>query len=105
MLMHTLGVGKYAAEVWGIWEKFFKKYTCHDLLDILNRHGASATEMLYLDEMLNHPQVDVLNLVDSDYRGRKYLRAPWSGSWENVQVSPSPSLDQDRVEILKTIEA
>jgi len=101
----AVGVGKYAAEVWGIWEKFFKKYTCLDLLNVLNRHGASATEMLYLDEMLNHPQVDVLNLVDSDYLGRKYLRAPWSGSWQNVRVIPSPSLDQDRMEILKTIES
>ena len=95
----AVGFGKHAVDVWSIWEKYFQRYPCHEVLDILNRHGASATEMLYLDGLLEHPQMQALNLVAQDPEGRQYLRAPWVGPWESVAVRSTPSLDQDREQV------
>ena len=94
--LDAVGFGKHVVDVWSIWEKYFQRYPCHEVLDILNRHGASATEMLYLDGLLEHPQMQALNLVDEDSDGREYLRAPWTGSWDSVTLRRPPSLDQDR---------
>ena len=99
----AVGLGKYSADAWSIWEKHFQKYPCHEVLDILNRHGASATEMLYLDGLLEHPQMQALNLVARDAEGRQYLRAPWVGPWESVAVRSAPSLDQDGEEVAQLL--
>ena len=97
----AVGMGRYTAEVWDIWERYFRQHPYTEVVEILNRHGASAVEMLYLDEVLNHPQVRTLNLVDQDSTGQRYLRAPWVGPWPSVPLQPAPALDQHRDQILR----
>ena len=101
----AVGMGKHTGEVRGIWEKYFQRRPYRDVVAILNRHGASAVEMLYLDEVLDHPQVCTLNLVAEDSEGRSYMRAPWVGPWPSVPVRPPPALDQDKDEVLQALGA
>ena len=98
----AVGMGRYTTEVWNIWEKYFRQRPHTDVVEILNRHGASAVEMRYVDEVLDQPQVRTLNLVAEDLRGQKYLRAPWVGPWPSVPIRPAPALDQDREQVLQT---
>ena len=99
----AVGMGKYTWEVWSIWEKYFQQHPYRDAVEILNRHGASAVEMRYLDEVLDHPQVQTLNIVAEDSQGQRYVRTPWVGPWPSVPLRPPPALDQDRDEVLQAL--
>ena len=98
----AVGNGKYATEVWSIWEKYFKQYPHQQVINIVNQHGGMAAEMLKVDESLSHPQVETLNLIGQDAIGNKYIRSPWIGPWVPLPIKPAPALDEGRAEVLGT---
>lgn len=100
----AVGMGAHANEVWDVWEKYFQQHLASEVVEIINKHGGSAIEMLWLDEVFEHPQVKTLNLLGEDSTGRKYVRAPWVGPWQQVDVSPPPALDQDRDSVLSALK-
>lgn len=100
----AVGMGVHANEVWDIWEKYFQQHHHSEVVEAINRHGGSAIAMLRMDEVFEHDQVKSLNLLGEDATGRKYVRAPWVGPWQPVEVSPPPALDQDRDAILASLK-
>lgn len=97
----ALGSGKYAAEALPIWEECFRKKPFQELLDILNAHGASAIEVRRLDEILDHPQIQTLELLATDQAGNRYMRAPWAGPWERIAIKSPPAIDEHRAAIVE----
>ena len=67
------------------WEKYFINFTSKELLDIFNKHGATAVEFLELNELFSNSQIISLGIIH-DHRGRKFLRAPWVGLWPQPDI-------------------
>jgi len=82
---NTIGMGYLTRDYHHLWEKFFKNFTSNELLEIFNKHGATAVEFLELNELISHPQIKSLNLID-EYDGKYFLRSPWMGSWPKVGI-------------------
>ena len=100
----VVGLGKDAEQVWYIWEKHLQRYGYQEVLDIMNQHGCAANEACDLEELMDHPQVQSLDLMEQDSQGRRYMRAPWIGPWKSVPLQPPPSIDQQREGILAELK-
>jgi crotonobetainyl-CoA:carnitine CoA-transferase CaiB-like acyl-CoA transferase len=100
----AVGMGQHSADVWEVWEKYFGRHPYGKVVEVINKHGGSAIEMMPLDEVFEHPQTKSLNLLGVDSAGQRYVKAPWAGPWQQVEVSPPPALDGDREAILDSLK-
>ncbi len=82
---NTIGMGYLTREYHHVWEKYFINFTSKELLDIFNKHGATAVEFLELNELFSNSQIISLGIIH-DHRGRKFLRAPWVGLWPQPDI-------------------
>lgn len=86
----TIGMGYLSGTYHGLWEKYLTRFPSEQVLEIFNRNGGTAVSFPELNELVRHPQVEALNLIDES-TGRRFLRAPWRGPWTypDVQVDDS----------------
>ncbi|MAI06250.1 MAG: hypothetical protein CBC47_03835 [Alphaproteobacteria bacterium TMED87] len=82
---NTIGMGYLTREYHHVWEKYFINFSSKELLEIFNRHGATAVEFLELNELFSNRQILSLNMIH-DYRGNKFLRSPWVGLWPQSDI-------------------
>ena len=82
----TIGMGFRSGEFHDLWESYLTRLPSDKVLDIFNRNGATAVEFPELDELVLHPQVQALNIIN-EVNGERYLRAPWRGPWTYPQVA------------------
>ena len=94
------GAGQYSLEVTPIWEKYFKSRPFKEIAALINENGGAAVEMMRHDEMFQHPQVALLDLLAEDNQGNPYIRAPWRGQWGEIPVVPPPSCGEHTKELL-----
>lgn len=76
----TIGMGYLSGDYHGLWEQYLTRYPSDQVLDIFNRNGGTAVSFPELNQLMRHPQVEALNLID-EVGGRRFLRAPWRGPW------------------------
>lgn len=86
----TIGMGYLSGDYHGLWEKYLTRFPSDQVLDIFNRNGGTAVSFPELNQLVRHPQVEALNLIE-DVDGRRFLRAPWRGPW----TYPSVQLAED----------
>jgi hypothetical protein len=84
----TVGMGHLARPFQPLWESHLKGFTAREAIAIVNRHGGMAVAFPELDELVDHPQVRALDLVQS-HGGRRYLRAPWRAPWPLPPIVPA----------------
>jgi crotonobetainyl-CoA:carnitine CoA-transferase CaiB-like acyl-CoA transferase len=82
---NTIGMGYLTRDYHHVWEGYFKNFISKELLEIFNKHGATAVEFLELNELISHPQIATLDLIE-EYEGKKFLRSPWVGVWPKVDI-------------------
>ena len=76
----TVGMGHLARQFQPLWETHLASFSAQEAIAIVNRHGGMAVEFSEVHELVDHPQVRALDLVQS-CGGRRYLRAPWRAPW------------------------
>lgn len=81
----TIGMGFLSGDYHGLWEKYLTNFPSDQVLDIFNRNGGTAVSFPELNQLVRHPQVEALNLID-EVDGRRFLRAPWRGPWSHPPV-------------------
>jgi crotonobetainyl-CoA:carnitine CoA-transferase CaiB-like acyl-CoA transferase len=82
----TIGMGFLSGQYHGLWEKYLTQVPSHDALEIFNRLGGTAVEFPELNQLMCHPQVEALGLVQT-LGERQFLRAPWSGPWSHPELA------------------
>lgn len=82
----TIGMGFLSGTYHSLWEKYLTQVPAQKALDIFNRNGGTAVEFPELNELMKHPQVAALELID-DLNGHSFLRAPWRGPWSHPDLS------------------
>ncbi|MEQ9446778.1 MAG: CoA transferase, partial [Rhodospirillaceae bacterium] len=90
----TIGMGYLSGEFHGLWETYLKRVPALEALDIFNRNGATAVEFPELNQLMTHPQVEALSLVQ-EHDGRRFLRAPWRGPWQAPDITLAPDDTSD----------
>ncbi|MDG2320930.1 MAG: CoA transferase [Rhodospirillaceae bacterium] len=83
----TIGMGFLSGDYHDLWETYLVRRPSTEVLDIFNRNGATAVAFPELDQLMEHPQVNALGLIDQ-CEGRRYLRAPWRGPWTPPVLVP-----------------
>ncbi len=83
----TVGMGHLARDLQAVWEKYLKQIPSQEAIAIFNRNGATAVEFSELRDLLYHPQVQSLQIVETGPSGKRYLRAPWQASWGLPRLS------------------
>ncbi len=96
----AVGLGQYAREVHGIWEKYFSTWPAAELADMINDHAGAAVPMQRLNEVFEHPQAKTLGLLDRDAAGHQYVRAPWRGSWTPPAITKPPECGEHTGDVL-----
>lgn len=76
----TVGMGHLARDLQSIWETHLKNFSALEAIEIINRNGGTAVEFSELHQLVDHPQVKALDLVQH-LDGVAYLRAPWAAPW------------------------
>lgn len=76
----TIGMGYLSGDYHALWEKYLTRFPSEQVLDIFNHNGGTAVSFPELNQLMKHPQVEALNLID-EANGRRFLRAPWRGPW------------------------
>ncbi|MBM3515063.1 MAG: hypothetical protein FJX59_15325 [Alphaproteobacteria bacterium] len=84
----TVGMGHLARPYQPLWEQHLQRFTAREAIEIVNRHGGMAVEFPELHELVDHPQVRALDLVQA-HDGRRYLRAPWRAPWPLPPIKPA----------------
>ena len=97
----TIGMGFLSGTYHDLWERHFMRHPSKDVLDIFNRNGATAVDFPELDELIDHPQVAALEIVD-EYEGQRFLRAPWRSWWTYPDIFLSADKDDNRRAIGKS---
>lgn len=77
---HTLGLGYLSGEAKPLWDKSLSRFSSEKILEMLERYDIWAVEFSKLPELMDHPQVHALELVQSLGEAR-YIRAPWLTPW------------------------
>jgi crotonobetainyl-CoA:carnitine CoA-transferase CaiB-like acyl-CoA transferase len=81
----TIGMGYLSGEFHELWETYLTRVPSQEALDIFNDNGATAVAFPELDQLMRHPQVEALGLVQ-EKNGRRFLRGPWRGPWQNPDL-------------------
>jgi hypothetical protein len=101
----TIGMGFLSGDYHDLWETYLMRRPSTEVLDIFNRNGATAVAFPELDQLMEHPQVNALGLIDQ-CEGRRYLRAPWRGPWTPpVLVPVQIQNDKPQRRTKKTVKA
>lgn len=82
----TVGMGHRARELQPMWETHLKKWSALEAIAIVNRNGGAAVEFSELHQLVDHPQVKALGLVQT-LGNQRYLRAPWAAPWPQVPLA------------------
>jgi crotonobetainyl-CoA:carnitine CoA-transferase CaiB-like acyl-CoA transferase len=98
----TIGMGFLSSEYHSLWEKYLTRFESEKVLEVFNAHGGTAVPFPELDDLMVHPQVGALNLVD-EVGDRRYLRAPWRGPWTMPDVAPVDADCDAPEEILNSV--
>ena len=77
---HTLGLGYLSGDAKPLWDKYLSRFSSKEVMSILERYDIWAVEFSKLTELMDHPQVQALDLVQS-LGEEKYVRAPWLTPW------------------------
>ena len=84
-------MGYLARETKPIWEKYTTKFSAQEAIDIVDKYEMWAVEFADLGNLMDHPQVEAINLVHA-LEGKRYVRAPWRAPWALPPLSLAPSL-------------
>ncbi|NKB42712.1 MAG: hypothetical protein GKS03_00400 [Alphaproteobacteria bacterium] len=91
----TIGMGYLSGTYHGLWERYLTQVSAQEALDIFNRNGGTAVAFPELNQLMKHPQVAALDLIQ-DAGGHQFLRAPWRGPWSHPDIAPAAvATDQD----------
>ena len=88
---HTLGLGYLSGAAKPVWDKYVSQFSSEEALEIVERYDIWAIEFSELTELMEHPQVKALNLVQS-LDDEKYVRAPWLTPWGLPELRSAPAL-------------
>jgi len=88
---HTLGLGYLAGTAKPLWDKHLTSLSSKEILDILEHYDIWAVEFSELKELMDHPQVQALDLVQN-LDDRKFVRAPWLTPWGLPELKEAPDL-------------
>ena len=75
----------------GPWGEHLASLSSKEILDILENYDIWAVEFSELKELMDHPQVQALELVQ-DLGDRKFVRAPWLAPWGLPELREAPNL-------------
>lgn len=90
---YTLGMGYLSREAKPIWEKYLSRLSVREVLEIFDRYdGIWAVEFSDLAQLMDHPQVHAIGLVQ-EVGQQRYVRAPWRTPWGLPELRPAPALD------------
>jgi crotonobetainyl-CoA:carnitine CoA-transferase CaiB-like acyl-CoA transferase len=67
------------------------QFSSEETLDILKRYDIWAVEFSELTNLMDHPQVHALELVQS-LEDQKFVRAPWLTPWGLPKLRTAPAL-------------
>ncbi|MBP02265.1 MAG: hypothetical protein CMM25_05610, partial [Rhodospirillaceae bacterium] len=82
---NTIGMGYLTGKYHAFWEKHLQRFSVKEALGIFNRNGATAVEFSELNDLVNHPQIIALGLIE-EHNGKRFIRAPWVGHWKKPDV-------------------
>ncbi|MBT6962295.1 MAG: hypothetical protein HOA00_14215 [Rhodospirillaceae bacterium] len=88
---NTLGLGYLSGAAKPLWDKYVSQFSSEETLEILKRYDIWAVEFSELRELMDHPQVQALELVQSLGK-EKYVRAPWLTPWGLPELRKAPAL-------------
>ncbi|MDG2241885.1 MAG: CoA transferase [Rhodospirillaceae bacterium] len=88
---HTLGLGYLSGAAKPLWDEYVSKFSSQEALDIVEQYDIWAVEFSDLTELMDHPQVKALDLVQS-LDGKKYVRAPWITPWGLPDLKMAPEI-------------
>ena len=88
---HTLGLGYLSGAARPLWDKYVSQFSSEETLDILKRYDIWAVEFSELTNLMDHPQVHALELVQS-LEDQKFVRAPWLTPWGLPKLRTAPAL-------------
>ena len=91
---NSFGVGTKARLAEPLWDKYLGKLTCKEVLEIVNRYEVWAVEFTKLRELINHPQVQALDMVQQ-HGDQFYLRSPWTAPWGHPELKPIKYSEND----------
>ncbi|MEH6548857.1 MAG: CoA transferase [Pseudomonadales bacterium] len=89
----TVGLGFNAQAVKPVWDKALGRLPTEQVLRVFNEHRGIAVEFSELHQLVNHPQVQALDILEGDGAGR-YVRAPWHTSWQRPPLKQPMGNDQ-----------
>jgi len=89
---HSFGIGFQARHAQPLWDKYLTQLTSEEALALLNRYEIWAAEFSDLLELMDHPQVDALDIVHQHGQHR-YIRAPWMTPWGLPEIHAAPVRD------------
>ncbi|MEE8307377.1 MAG: CoA transferase, partial [Gammaproteobacteria bacterium] len=88
---HSFGIGFEARHAQPLWDKYLSNFTAVEVLEILSKYVVWAVEFSDLLELMDHPQVEALNIVHR-HGEQRYVRAPWTTPWGLPDIKPAPRL-------------
>ena len=86
----TFGMGYLARETKSIWEKHTTRLSAQEIIDIAEKYEVWAVEFADLGDLMNHPQVEAIELVQ-EFQGMRYVRAPWRAPWALPTITKASS--------------
>jgi crotonobetainyl-CoA:carnitine CoA-transferase CaiB-like acyl-CoA transferase len=83
----SVGLGYQAQKVKPIWDRYLGQLSTAYVLDVFNKYRGIAVEFSELHNLVDHPQVHSLDLLE-EAGGERFVRAPWLTSWQRPPIKP-----------------
>jgi crotonobetainyl-CoA:carnitine CoA-transferase CaiB-like acyl-CoA transferase len=83
----SVGLGYQAQKVKPIWDHYLGQLSTEYVLDVFNKYRGIAVEFSELHTLVDHPQVQSLDLL-AEAGGERFVRAPWLTSWQRPTIKP-----------------
>ena len=101
----AIGLGRYAADVKGIWEEAFKELDTEEVLSLIREHGGEAISYMDYPSLASHPQIEAMKVFQQvEYPGYGAVRAvavPWEfSSGANAVLGKAPCLGEHTDDVL-----
>ena len=94
---HSFGIGFQARHAQPLWDKYLSRFSAQEALEILGRYEVWAVDFSDLLELMDHPQVEALDMVHG-HNQHRYVRAPWMTPWGLPEIREAPTRMTDREE-------